>query len=268
MFKLTSNSSFATDVENNICHQMKCDASMRYVYPGGVYKSASSVFDDLKLVGFDMNPEERCEVWFACFDFEAYRHNFQEGVDEVNDIEEGAVWGKIHKPVSLSVGSNLEDVETVHVPSKDPGDLLSEFVDVLLEMADKKYEISVAKFEDVFKGLRQAIKEEKERIEEDHVNDDYYLDELMDGEVQVDGDGNVESEYLKKLIKMYGWWEGYCKELPVFGFNSSGYHLKLVQQYLMKELCTGGEEPCFTVKKAGKHPCIKTESLKFLEILN
>ena len=112
--------------------------------------------------------------------------------------------GKIHKPVSFSVGSNLEDVEIVHVPSKDPGDSLSKFVDVLLEMADKKYDISVAKFEDFFKGLREAIKEEKERTEEDHVNDDYDLDELMDG------DGNVESEYLKKLKKVYGWLEGYC----------------------------------------------------------
>ena len=51
----------STRMENNICHQMKCDGSVRYVYPGGVYKNALSVFDDLKLVGFDMNPEERCE---------------------------------------------------------------------------------------------------------------------------------------------------------------------------------------------------------------
>ena len=135
-------------------------------------------------------------------------------------------------------------------------------------MADKKYEISVAKFEDVFKGLHEAIKEEKERIEEDHVNDDYDLDELMVGEVQVVRDGIVESEYLKKLKKVYGRLEGYCKELPVFGFNSSGYDLKFLKQYLMKELCTRGEEQSFTVKKAGKYPCVKTESLKFLDILN
>ena len=92
--------------------------------------------------------------------------------------------GKIHVPVSFSVGANLEDVETVHVSSKDPGDLLSKFVDVLLEMADKKYQISVAKFEDIFKALREAINKEKERTEEDHLDDDYDLDELMDGDVK------------------------------------------------------------------------------------
>ena len=42
---------------------------------------------------------------------------------------------------------------------------------------------------------------------------------------------------------------GYCKELPVFGFNSSGYDLKLVKQYLMKELCTRGEEPSLLSRK-------------------
>ena len=110
-------------------HQIKCDGSVRYVYPGGVYKNASSVFDDMKSVGFDVNPEERCEQWFACFDFEVCHCNFRECVDEVDNIEEGMVWGKIQVPVSFSVRSNLEDVETVHVSSKDPGDLLSKFVD-------------------------------------------------------------------------------------------------------------------------------------------
>ena len=73
---------------------MKCDGSVRYVYPGGVYKNASSVFYDLKSVGFYVNSVEMCEEWFACFDFEAYQHNFRDGVDEVDNIEEGMVWGK------------------------------------------------------------------------------------------------------------------------------------------------------------------------------
>ena len=53
----------------------------------------------------------------------------------------------------------------------------------------------------------------------------------------------------------------------MFGFNSAGYDLKLIKKYLSRELCEHGEEPNFTVKKAGKYPCIKTEHLKFKDIL-
>ena len=59
----------------------------------------------------------------------------------------------------------------------------------------------------------------------------------------------------------------YCKELAVFGFNSAGYDVKLIKKFLFKELRKHGEQPNFTVKKAGKYACIKTEHLKFMDIL-
>ena len=72
---------------------------------------------------------------------------------------------------------------------------------------------------------------------------------------------------MKSLENLFGKFEGYCKELAVFGFNSAGYAIKLIKKYLFKELCEHGEQPNFTVKKAEKYPCIKTEHLKFMDIL-
>ena len=43
--------------------------------------------------------------------------------------------------------------------------------------------------------------------------------------------------------------------------------MKLIKKLLFKELCKQGQQPNFTVKKAGKYPCIKTEHLKFMDIL-
>ena len=71
----------------------------------------------------------------------------------------------------------------------------------------------------------------------------------------------------KELENVSARFESYCRELPVFGFNSAGYDIKLVKQYLFKELCRQDESPSFTVKKAGKSPCIKSERSKFLDIL-
>ena len=79
--------------------------------------------------------------------------------------------------------------------------------------------------------------------------------------------GGLTSKHMKSLENLYGKFEGYCKELAVLGFNSAGYDITLIKKFLFKELCEHGEQPTFTVKKAGKYPCIKTEHLKFMDIL-
>ena len=83
----------------------------------------------------------------------------------------------------------------------------------------------------------------------------------------MDNDDNVTSEGMKKLDKLYKRFEAYCKEFVVFGFNSAGYDIKLIKKFLFKELCEHGQQPTFTVKKSRKYPCIKTEHLKFLDVL-
>ena len=95
-----------------------------------------------------------------------------------------------------------------------------------------------------------------------------FLDNAGDDDLEMDENGGLTSKYMKSLESLFGKFEGYCKELAVFGFNSAGYDIKLIKKYLFKELCEHGEQPAnFTVKKAGKYPFIKTEHLKFMDIL-
>ena len=77
----------------------------------------------------------------------------------------------------------------------------------------------------------------------------------------------ISTRLLKELENVSARFEWYCRELPVFGFNSAGHDIKLIKKYLFKELCRWDESPSFTFKKTGKYPCIKSESLKFLDIL-
>ena len=83
----------------------------------------------------------------------------------------------------------------------------------------------------------------------------------------MDENGGVTSKHMKSLENSFGKFEGYCKEMAVFGFNSAGYDVKLIKKFLFKELWEHGQQPNFTVKKAGKYPCIRTEYLKFMDIL-
>ena len=88
-----------------------------------------------------------------------------------------------------------------------------------------------------------------------------------DDDVEMDNDHHVMSEGMKRLEKLYKRFEAYCKELVVFGFNSAGYDIKLIKKFLFKELCEHGQQPTFIVKKSEKYPCIMTDHLKFLYVL-
>ena len=193
------------------------------------------MFEELEEMGVRVREEDKYKKWFACYDFEAYQRDFREGIDQVEEIEseESTSWNKVHVPVSFSVGCNLEGVDTVHVSSKDPEELTAKLVGTLLEMARKKYEACVERFEYIFEQLERLKVREMVRLQEDMVDDDLEMNE----------NGGVTSNRMKLLENLFGKFEEYCKELAVFGFNSAGYDIKLIKKYLFKELCKHGEQP-------------------------
>ena len=202
----------STKMSHHLRHQSKCDANVKYVFPGGVYKNKLSVFEELEEMGVRVWEEDKYEKWFVCYDFEAYQRDFREGIDELEEIEseEGTSWNKVHVPVSFSVGCNLEGVDMVYVSSKDAEELTAKLVGTLLEMAGENYEACVERFEYIFEQLEQLKVQEVVCLQEDMVDDDLELDE----------NGGVSSERLKSLENLFKKFEGYCKELVVFGFNS------------------------------------------------
>ena len=199
----------------------------------------------------NIEEEDKTGKWFACFDFEAYQRDFDDRVDDVEMLQEGTSWNKIHVTVSFSVGCNLEGVETEHRSSKDPSELLSRFVDVLMEMTKKKYDACVEHYEHIFIMMDGLLERERSRM--GSINPRTYTgDDLIK-----DKKGKIVSTMLlKELENVSARFESYCRELPVFGFNSAEYNIKSIKKYLFKELCKRDESPSFTVKKAGKYPCI------------
>ena len=254
-------------------HEPRCDGTVEYAFPGGVYKNKLSIFEELEEMGVRVKEEDKYEKWFACFDFEAYQRDFREGLDQVEEIEceEGTSWNKVHVPVSFSAGCNLEGVKTKHVSSKDPEELTAKLVGTLFEMADKKYRAAVERFEYIFEQINFLMQMERNNLSE--MNGDMavsvadFLDNAGDDDLEMDENGGLTSKHMKSLENLYGKFEGYCKELAVFGFNSAGYDIKLIKKYLFKELCEHGQQPSFIVKKSKKYPCIKTEYFKFMDIL-
>ena len=83
-------------------HQCKCDGKVQFILPGGVYKNTPSVFEDLERLGcWGIEEENNCEKWLSMYDFEAIQHDFDDKVDDVELLEEGTRWNKIHETVSV-----------------------------------------------------------------------------------------------------------------------------------------------------------------------
>ena len=221
-------------------HEPKCDGTVEYAFPGGVYKNKLSIFEALEEMGVRVQEDDKYEKWFACFDFEAYQRDFREGLDQVEEIEceEGTSWNKVHVPVSFIVGCNLGGVKTKHVSSKDPEELAAKLVGTLFEMADKKYRAAVERFEYIFEQINFLMQMERNNLSE--MNGDMavsvadFLDNAGDDDLEMDENGGLTSKHMKSLENLYGKFEGYCKELAVFGFNSAGYDIKLIKSIYLK----------------------------------
>ena len=231
----------STKMSNHLRHQSKCDANVKYVFPGGVYRNKLSVFEELEEMGVQVQEEDKYEKWFVCYDFEAYQQDFREGIDQAEEIESegGTSWNKVDVPVSFSVGCNLEGVDTVHVSSKDPEELVSQLVSTLLEMAKKKYEVCVECYEYVFEQLKQLKVQEMDHLQED----------MLDDDLEMDDNGGVTSKCFKSLENLFKKFEDYCKELAVFGFNSAGYDIKLIKNICLKNCANTENNPISLSKR-------------------
>ena len=111
-------------------------------------------------------------------------------------MEEGTSWNKVHVPVSFSAGCNVDGVETSHVSSKDPGEFVSQFVVILLEMGEKKYRAAVERFEHIFDQLELLKVQEMDRLEESNGARVDFLDD--DDDMEMDNDDNAMNEGMKK----------------------------------------------------------------------
>ena len=109
--------------------------------------------------------------------------------------------------------------------------LTAKLVGTLLEIADKNYRAAVECYEYIFEQLGQLKVQEMIRLQEDMV-DEF----LNDDDLEIDENGGVTSKHMKLLENLFVKFEGYCKELAVFGFNSAGYDVKLIKKFLFKEL--------------------------------
>ena len=146
-------------MQNLFKHKRKCDGTVKYKYPGDVYKNTPSVFQELKAFGIVVPDDKKFENYFSVFDFETFQRDFNKDTDrEQDELGEYTTWNKIHVPVSYSVGSNVPGAEEIkHYASEDPRDLVVQFFKTLKAIAHARERIMLDQFEDVFTEIEDTF---------------------------------------------------------------------------------------------------------------
>ena len=316
-------------------HTRRCNRNVRYIFPGGAYKTPPTIFQQLEEIGVVVPDQDRHFPYFATFDFECILDKMgSESPGNTDKLE----WVSIHRPISVSCCSNVPNFEEeVCFVNADQKLLVEEFVTYLNELSDAAYQNLLQRYEYVFEQLDELIDNEgHESVTPEGVQAEEYCDEPIDDEGWInylierneekeslqksgkravksesesdmdkdsdsnsesdsDSDSNSESEsdndsdgesdndsdgkqtknkdencqWSSRFERIKEAFDAYLQELPVIGFNSGKYDLNAVKRSFFEILIADEESKHkFSIKKNNSYLCIKTDKLKFLDILN
>jgi hypothetical protein len=148
-----------------------------------------------------------------------------------------------HVPVSFSSLSNIPDYdkESIFVCHDNEKELIDTFVERLVDMSAKTYEINVEKYSDVLD----------------------YLDRQIDIAIHEKDKNCAEQKYLKFMK--------WLREVPVVGFNSAKYDANIMKLYLSGALTKSDKpdkEEVTPRKTNSMYRVITSRSLKILDVAN
>ena len=238
-------------------HLHTCSGVTKPKYPGGFKKVSPKLFDKMEMFGIHVDEADRINPYFAVYDFES----ILEPIHEFSGSN--TKYFQNHKPVSVSVCSNLEDKsEPQCFVNEDVTELVREMYIYMCGISQSFRCEMMAKFQWVFERIKEILKvmgfdleKHKEQMAAKERGEE--LDEAVQKI-------NVEIRHLINLDENL---ELYCCQLPVFGFNSSNYDLNLILAPMIKVFKLH-ENAEMIIKKMNSYSCIATKGFKFLDLSN
>ena len=173
--------------------------------------------------------------------------DIQEGSQNYNEVDSEEESEDQSSDIDLMASDNEEDEEEEIEPENEEDRAFLD--DEIQEQEDVSFyrRLNV----EVDRERRQQLRQTRDQLEE--------LQDIVGGSEDV-SDHKVLSQLEEKL-------NAYIQELPVLGFNSGKYDLNASKEVLFPYVIK--HQPIkFTVKRNNNHMCIKTDSLKFLDISN
>ena len=231
-------------------HESTCEAGVNRIYKGGVYRPPSSVFERLDDEGVVVSDSLRFYPYRETFDFECFFTG-----DNVPADSDKVHWIARHVPLSVSLASNVPGLEPAqcYVTDGDSDKLVADMMSHLHAVSDAAFESLKPSYESVLDKLKM-LKEEWDSAEEE-----CGLEEA-ENEDEVAGK-NRTNPFKKLLDQLFSW----LHQLPVIGFNSGKYDLKMIKRSFVPLLISNNAA---VIKRQNTYMCLYTDKLKFVDICN
>ena len=235
-------------------HELTCEAGVRHVYNGGVYRTTPSIFQRMEDEGITVPEALRFYPFRATFDFKCFfdGENLPADSDRVQ-------WIARHVPISVSLASNVPGYETPrwYVTEGDSDKLVADMMAGLVSTSDAAYDLLKPSYESVLYQLK-ARKEAWDDAE---------------SEANTEEEENEKESKKNPFNALAGQLYGWLRQLPVIGFNSGKYDLNVIKRFFVPYLMKPSEddeidETRFVIKRQNTCMCFSTDKLKFLDMVN
>jgi hypothetical protein len=231
-----------------------------------MYTSPKTIFDKLEEYDVYVPDKDSMFPWFLVYDFEALLVPF------LNDEGKKLKWTAEHRPISMSICSNVDGFSSPHcIVDPDIDSLVRNMVEYMGRVANKG-ELAKEKFGEALRMLEDMIKDPPPELCKTNPDNDDALDalgeegflfETHDDEERHPSDSAME-ELIEKLNQLKEELESYCKQMICLGFNSSKYDMNLIKSRLAQHLQME-KDNVFTVKRNNQYACLSTSAFKFLD---
>ena len=235
-------------------HELRCEAGVKRVYKGGVYRPPASIFERLDDEGIVVEKMLRYYPYRATFDFESYFSD-----ERLPANSDKLQWSARHIPLSVSVASNVPGhvAPCCFITDGDSEKLVADMMRHLHTISDAAYESLSASYADVLDQLK-ARKESWDDAESEANTEEE--------ENEKESKTNPFNTLAEQLL-------GWLRQLPVVGFNSEKYDLNVVKKFFIPYLMKPSEddeidETRFVIKRQNTFMCFSTNKLKFLDMVN
>ena len=231
-------------------HVASCVGGQVHRYCAGIYRPSPTVFEELDDWGISTPEHLRYYNYHAAYDFEALM--------ERNEGEKCEQYTDTHRILSVSIASNVPGYENptcfVRDDNSDEKAVVRCMIEHLRTVSSKARELLLPQYTDIFTQIGSKLREVDQLPRKRKLS-------------QSASDSKDTSTHpLKILNERLDKW---LSELPVLGFNSARYDLRMIHSVFIPVLIHDMKLKIDSVVVAdGRMMALGVGGLKFLDVLN
>lgn len=134
-------------------HEKGCSNKTLHIFPGGFNEIKNTIFETLREIDIIIQEDDEYFPWFIVFDFEAILEK-----SSACKLTSKLELERIHKPISVSICSNVPDFEMPYfILNEDVETLLREMITYMDSISLKVFQLAQEKWSIVFEKLHRLL---------------------------------------------------------------------------------------------------------------